>query len=81
MANWRKFVKFKKPVLEIQPTTLWDYPSQHYGRGMQGRADYRGNTVLRDLNLLNAIRERVMSLILFVARVPLSMCAQISIAW
>lgn len=44
MANWRKFVKFKKPVLEIQPTTLWDYPSQHYGRGMQGRADYKGAT-------------------------------------
>ena len=37
-------MKFKKPVLEIKPTTLWDYPSQHYGRGMQGRADYRGAT-------------------------------------
>lgn len=34
----------RKPELTIQPTTLWDYPSQHYGQGMQGRADYRGAT-------------------------------------
>ena len=26
----------KKPPLELQTTTLWDYPSQHYGTGMQG---------------------------------------------
>jgi DNA modification methylase len=38
------FVSFKKPALDIQPTTLWDYPSQHYGTKMQGRADYRGAT-------------------------------------
>lgn len=34
----------RKPPLNIQPTTLWDYPSQHYGRGMQGAASYRGAT-------------------------------------
>ena len=34
----------KKPDLFIEPTTLWTYPSQHYGRKMQGRADYRGAT-------------------------------------
>ena len=26
----------KKPSLAIQPTTLWDYPSQHYGNELQG---------------------------------------------
>lgn len=34
----------KKPPLTLQVTTLWDYPSQHYGRGMQGDAKYRGAT-------------------------------------
>ncbi len=34
----------RKPELKIQPTTLWDYPSQHYGTGMQGSAQYRGAT-------------------------------------
>jgi len=34
----------KKPPLEIQPTTLWDYPSQHYGKGMQGNQRYIGAT-------------------------------------
>lgn len=33
-----------KPPLRIEPTTLWDYPSQHYGAGMQGSAAYRGAT-------------------------------------
>jgi len=28
----------------IQPTTLWDYPSQDYGEGQQGRAGYKGAT-------------------------------------
>ncbi|MCB9540457.1 MAG: DNA methylase [Myxococcales bacterium] len=33
-----------KPPLHLQPTTLWEYPSQHYGKGMQGHRDYRGAT-------------------------------------
>lgn len=33
-----------KPPLRVQPTTLWDYPSQHYGEGMQGDARYVGAT-------------------------------------
>ncbi|MCA9590756.1 MAG: hypothetical protein KC657_35900 [Myxococcales bacterium] len=33
-----------KPALRLQPTTLWDYPSQHYGEGMQGDARYVGAT-------------------------------------
>ncbi|MFA7237733.1 MAG: DNA methyltransferase [Phycisphaeraceae bacterium] len=35
---------FKKPPLVIQPTTLWDYPSQHYGDATQGDPNYRGAT-------------------------------------
>ncbi|WP_432799795.1 DNA methyltransferase [Poriferisphaera sp. WC338] len=35
---------FKKPPLRIQPTTLWDYPSQHYGDDVQGDPNYRGAT-------------------------------------
>jgi DNA modification methylase len=34
----------KKPPLAIQATTLWDYPSQHYGPGMQGDRNYPGAT-------------------------------------
>lgn len=34
----------KKPPLTLQPTTLWDYPSQHYGSTTQGSPDYRGAT-------------------------------------
>jgi DNA modification methylase len=37
-------VKFRKPPLRIQPTTLWDYPSQHYGDEVQGDPNYRGAT-------------------------------------
>jgi len=33
-----------KPPLRIQPTTLWEYPSQHYGDGVQGDPNYRGAT-------------------------------------
>ncbi|HOI55599.1 MAG TPA: DNA methyltransferase [Phycisphaerae bacterium] len=33
-----------KPPLRLQTTTLWEYPSQHYGPGMQGDRDYRGAT-------------------------------------
>ncbi|GMU93558.1 MAG: hypothetical protein AMXMBFR4_26160 [Candidatus Hydrogenedentota bacterium] len=35
---------YKKPKLELQTTTLWDYPSQHYGEGMQGDQRYVGAT-------------------------------------
>lgn len=35
---------FKKPPLTLQTTTLWDYPSQHYGEGQQGSRHYKGAT-------------------------------------
>jgi DNA modification methylase len=35
---------FRKPPLKPQTTTLWDYPSQHYGEGMQGDKNYKGAT-------------------------------------
>lgn len=34
----------RKPPLRPQVTTLWDYPSQHYGKTMQGDRDYKGAT-------------------------------------
>ena len=34
----------RKPPLTPQVTTLWDYPSQHYGDGEQGSASFRGAT-------------------------------------
>ena len=34
----------QKPPLRLQPTTLWDYPSQHYGEGVQGDPRYVGAT-------------------------------------
>jgi len=37
-------VPFKKPPLRVQVTTLWDYPSQHYGNETQGDPNYRGAT-------------------------------------
>jgi DNA modification methylase len=37
-------MKFKRPPLRIQPTTLWDYPSQDYGDTHQGRPGYAGAT-------------------------------------
>ena len=37
-------MKFRKPPLRIQPTTLWDYPSQHYGDELQGDPNYKGAT-------------------------------------
>ena len=37
-------MKFKKPPLVLQPTTLWEYPSQHYGDQIQGSASYKGAT-------------------------------------
>ena len=33
-----------KPRLAPQVTTLWDYPSQHYGEGQQGSSEFRGAT-------------------------------------
>lgn len=35
---------YKKPPLTLQTTTLWDYPSQHYGKSMQGDKAYKGAT-------------------------------------
>lgn len=40
----RPFYPFKKPELKIETTTLWDYPSQHYGAEMQGDKGYIGAT-------------------------------------
>ena len=33
-----------KPKLVPQISTLWDYPSQHYGDGAQGSQAFRGAT-------------------------------------
>lgn len=33
-----------KPKLTLQTTTLWDYPSQHYGETTQGDPNYKGAT-------------------------------------
>jgi len=33
-----------KPPLRIQTTTLWEYPSQHYGTGVQGDPRFAGAT-------------------------------------
>lgn len=37
-------MSFKKPPLRIQPTTLWEYPSQDYGDQQQGVPGYKGAT-------------------------------------
>lgn len=34
----------QKPPLRLQPTTLWEYPSQHYGETTQGDPRYVGAT-------------------------------------
>ena len=34
----------KKPPLRVQTTTLWEYPSQHYGTAEQGDKRYVGAT-------------------------------------
>ena len=39
-----RFRPLKKPPIAEHQTTLWDYPSQHYGKGEQGSAGYRGAT-------------------------------------
>ncbi len=33
-----------KPALHVLPTTLWEYPSQHYGERIQGDQQYAGAT-------------------------------------
>lgn len=35
---------FSKPQLKLETTTLWEYPSQHYGNKMQGDQSYIGAT-------------------------------------
>ena len=37
-------MKFRRPPLRPQVTTLWDYPSQNYGDGQQGDPSYVGAT-------------------------------------
>jgi DNA modification methylase len=39
-----RFERPKKPALRVQTTSLWEYPSQHYGEGMQGDQRYVGAT-------------------------------------
>lgn len=39
-----RFRPLRKPPLEPALTTLWEYPSQHYGKGEQGSSQYRGAT-------------------------------------
>ena len=47
-----------KPPLRIQPTTLWEYPSQHYGDGHPGRpALRRRDAVVRHLEPGPAVHE------------------------
>ena len=36
--------RFQKPPIATHVTTLWDYPSQHYGDEEQGDKNYRGAT-------------------------------------
>lgn len=33
-----------KPILRLQTTTLWDYPSRHYKRSMEPESEYPGAT-------------------------------------
>src|SRR5215210_768337 len=40
----KPFKLWKRPELKIQSTTLWEYPSQHYGLGEQGSKHYTGAT-------------------------------------
>ena len=40
----QKRPQIKKPSLVLQPSTLWEYPSQHYGDKMQGSQLYKGAT-------------------------------------
>lgn len=36
--------QFRKPAMEVFKTTLWEYPSQHYGETIQGNRNYIGAT-------------------------------------
>lgn len=40
----KEFRLWKRPKLQLQTTTLWEYPSQHYGAGEQGSKHYKGAT-------------------------------------
>jgi DNA modification methylase len=40
----KPFKLWQRPELRVQSTTLWEYPSQHYGLGMQGDKSYKGAT-------------------------------------
>jgi SAM-dependent methyltransferase len=40
----RNFERPSKPPLRVQTTTLWEYPSQHYGQREQGDKRYVGAT-------------------------------------
>ena len=37
-------IQRRKPPLRVQPTTLWEYPSQDYGDAHQGVPGYKGAT-------------------------------------
>ncbi len=39
-----RFRPLEKPRIAKHETTLWDYPSQHYGKDKQGDPNYRGAT-------------------------------------
>lgn len=40
----RRKEPFKKPPISLFTTTLWEYPSQHYGDTIQGDKNYEGAT-------------------------------------
>lgn len=40
----KAFQLWQRPALKLQTTTLWEYPSQHYGIGEQGSKHYEGAT-------------------------------------
>lgn len=40
----KPFHLWQRPELRVQSTTLWEYPSQHYGVGEQGDKGYKGAT-------------------------------------
>lgn len=44
MTKKKRTFHYWKPQLEIATTTLWEYPSQHYGREAQGDKSYSGAT-------------------------------------
>lgn len=39
-----RFRPLEKPRIALHDTTLWDFPSQHYGKTTQGDPNYRGAT-------------------------------------